>query len=49
MKIIEVSTKGFTDIVEITDEIQRVIDQGKIKEGVCHLFVILTPYQEREK
>lgn len=40
MKIIEVSTKGFTDIVEITGEVQGVIDQGKIKEGVCHLFVI---------
>jgi len=40
MKTIEVSTKGFTDIVEITDRVQKIIDEEKVKNGVCHLFVI---------
>lgn len=40
MKVFEISTKGYTDIIEITDKVQRIIDEEKLKDGVCNLFVI---------
>lgn len=40
MKIIEISSRGFTDIADITDRVQEIIDEEKFKEGVCNLFVI---------
>ena len=30
-----VSTKGFTDIVDITDGVSEIIRSSKIKEGIC--------------
>lgn len=40
MQTLEISTKGYTDIIEITDKVQEIIDKEKMKDGVCHLFVI---------
>lgn len=40
MKILEINTRGFTDIIDITDKVQEIIHNEKIKTGVCHLFVI---------
>jgi len=40
MKIIEIPTKGFTDIIDITDKVQDAVSKEKIKEGICNLFVI---------
>jgi len=40
MKVLTFPTKGYTDIIDITPQIQREIDQQGIKEGVIYLFVI---------
>jgi len=40
MTTLEFSTKGNTDILEITGEIQKIIDKKKFINGICHLFVI---------
>jgi len=40
MKTVEIQTKGHTDIINITPKIQKIIDDEKVKNGVCHLFVI---------
>lgn len=34
-----ISTKGFTDILDITSEIRRALRDAKVKEGVAHVFV----------
>lgn len=40
MRTISVKTKGFTDIIDITDHIQKVISAQKLSDGVAHLFVV---------
>jgi len=40
MKAINVKTKGFTDIVDITSLIQKELEKEKIENGLVHLFVI---------
>ena len=31
----KVSTKGFTDIIDITDEVFDIVRKSKIKDGIC--------------
>jgi secondary thiamine-phosphate synthase enzyme len=33
------STKGFNDVIEITSQVQKTVQQAGVKEGVVHLFV----------
>jgi len=30
-----ISTKGFTDIIDITDKIFKIVRDSKVKEGIC--------------
>lgn len=39
MKTIRVETRGLNDIVDITDKVQKIVDEERIKEGVVNLFV----------
>jgi len=32
-----VSTKGFTDVIDITPEVSDIIKKSKIKEGICSI------------
>ncbi|MDD4201925.1 MAG: secondary thiamine-phosphate synthase enzyme YjbQ [Candidatus Omnitrophica bacterium] len=38
-KTIEISTKGETDIVDITGEVQKLFDQAALNKGLCTVFV----------
>ncbi|TET84414.1 MAG: YjbQ family protein [Candidatus Nealsonbacteria bacterium] len=29
------STKGFTDIIDITDKVSKIVRDSKVKEGIC--------------
>jgi len=40
MKTISVTTKGWTDVVDITPQIQKELEKEKIINGLVHLFVI---------
>ncbi|PIR08529.1 secondary thiamine-phosphate synthase enzyme [Candidatus Gottesmanbacteria bacterium CG11_big_fil_rev_8_21_14_0_20_37_11] len=40
MKILEFHTKGHTDIIDITAEVQDILDKENVRNGVVHLFVI---------
>jgi len=31
----KISTKGFTDIIDITDKVSEIVQKSKIKEGIC--------------
>ncbi len=31
----KISTKGFTDIIDITDEVSKIVRDSKTKEGIC--------------
>jgi len=31
----KISTEGFTDIIDITDEVSEIVGKSKIKEGIC--------------
>jgi len=31
----KVSTKGFNDIIDITDEVAKIVEKSKVKEGIC--------------
>ncbi|MBZ9569719.1 secondary thiamine-phosphate synthase enzyme YjbQ [Patescibacteria group bacterium] len=33
-----ISTKGFTDIIDITDQISEILKKSKVKDGVCLIF-----------
>ncbi|MBI3379482.1 YjbQ family protein [Candidatus Gottesmanbacteria bacterium] len=37
--VFTVSTKGYTDIIDITDKVSRVVEKEKIKEGIANIFV----------
>ena len=30
-----ISTKGFTDIIDITDKVSKIVSDSKVKEGIC--------------
>jgi secondary thiamine-phosphate synthase enzyme len=40
MKLIHISTRGHTDIIDITSKVQQIIDDKNFRNGVVHLFVI---------
>ena len=40
MRKITVKTKGFTDIIDITEEIAKLISKANFTEGTLHLFVV---------
>jgi len=33
------STKGFTDIIDITNKVSEIVKNSKVKEGICLVFV----------
>jgi secondary thiamine-phosphate synthase enzyme len=33
-----IQTKGFTDIVNITEEVEKIVKKSKVKEGICLIF-----------
>lgn len=35
---IRISTKGYTDVVDITNYIERVVQKSKIKNGIVNIF-----------
>jgi secondary thiamine-phosphate synthase enzyme len=39
-KNFSVSTKGFSDIVDITNNVEKVINESKIKNGLVAIFVV---------
>ena len=39
MKRIPIKTNTQTQILDITIHVQKVVDESKIKEGICYLFV----------
>ncbi len=38
-QFIEISTQGFTDIIDITPEVQRLVAQSNLREGQVLIFV----------
>ncbi len=36
---IKIDTKCENDIVDITDEIQKIISKSDLKEGICNIFI----------
>ena len=40
MKILQVETKGFTDIIDITSLVQKEVEKETIEEGIVFLFVL---------
>ena len=40
MQTFSIKTNGYTDIIDITDLIQKEIDDQKVKDGIIHLFVV---------
>ncbi len=38
-KILNIKTQGFCDIINITGQVQKVIDESKIKTGVVCVFI----------
>lgn len=40
MTTLHIKTKGWTDIVDITQAIQKEVEKEKINDGAVHLFVI---------
>lgn len=39
MKEIRVSTKSRTELVDITNEVQKVVAESGVPDGVCHVYV----------
>ena len=39
MAIIQISTKGFNDIINITELVQKEVDKSHIQNGICLIFV----------
>lgn len=33
-----ISTKGFTDIVDITEKVSQIVRNSKVKEGICLVY-----------
>lgn len=40
MEVLYFKTKGYSDIIDITQEIQKLIDKKKFNQGVVHLFIL---------
>lgn len=34
----KITTKGFNDIIDITDNVARIVEISKIKDGICLIF-----------
>jgi len=34
-----ISTKGFTDIIDVTNKVSEIVKKSKVKEGICLVFV----------
>ena len=34
-----ISTKGFTDIIDITPQVLKAVKESKVKDGICLVFV----------
>ncbi|HER44160.1 MAG TPA: YjbQ family protein, partial [Candidatus Eisenbacteria bacterium] len=39
MKTIHVRTRKRNELVDITEEVQRAIEESGVREGLCHVFV----------
>jgi secondary thiamine-phosphate synthase enzyme len=39
VKNINIKTKTRTEFVDITSEVQRLVDESKIKDGICYVYV----------
>jgi secondary thiamine-phosphate synthase enzyme len=39
MKEIRVSTRGRTELVDITGEVQKVVADSGVRDGMCHVYV----------
>ena len=39
IKKISVRTTNKTELIDITDKIRKAVDESKIKNGICYLFV----------
>lgn len=37
--IISISSKGENDIIDITDDVQKVVSSSGLKEGICLVFI----------
>ena len=37
---VTVSTRGFTDVIDISDEVRRACESHEVSDGVAHLFVV---------
>ena len=35
MQKLKISTKGFTDIVDITSDVKKAVEKSKVKDGIC--------------
>ncbi|PJC47583.1 MAG: secondary thiamine-phosphate synthase enzyme, partial [Parcubacteria group bacterium CG_4_9_14_0_2_um_filter_35_11] len=40
MPEINLSTKGFNDVIDITDKVAKIVKDSDIKNGVAVLFVV---------
>jgi secondary thiamine-phosphate synthase enzyme len=38
-EIMEVETRGEVDILDLTQDVESVVSNSKIREGICHVFV----------
>lgn len=39
LKRIEVKTRTRTELIDIISEIEKIVGESRIKNGVCHLFI----------
>ncbi len=39
MKQINVSTRSRTELVDITSQVERVVSESGVQDGVCHIYV----------
>lgn len=39
VETVEISTRTRTELVDVTREIERLISQSGVKEGICHIYV----------
>jgi len=39
IKNINIKTRTRTEFVNITDEVQKIVSESGVKEGVCHMYV----------
>jgi len=34
-----ISTKGFTDVIDITSRVAEIVKKSKVRDGICLVFV----------